>query len=73
MGTGLKHPFIVAWVAEDGKRKSSSFASERKRDSMALALHDRGLTVWVADQMQLFDEEYQPVSRTYDPRYEIPF
>lgn len=72
-GNGMKHPYIVAWISEEGRRKSSSFNSAGKRDALAKTLLDRGLTVWIADQLQIFTEEWQPVSQAYDPRYDIPY
>lgn len=69
----MKHPFMVTWIDEKGKRHSSSFRSANQRDRMATALFDRNLDVWISDQLQLVIEDSLQVSSTYDPRYEIPF
>lgn len=69
----MKQPFIVTWCDENGKCHSSSFASSRRRNTVARYKLEQGFTVYVADQMQLAISDEKTPSTTYDPRYEIPY
>ena len=69
----MKHPFMVSWIDKEGQIKSSSFASESRRNTVAQYKLEQGYSVWIADQIQLAMPNEPGHSSTYDPRYEIPF
>lgn len=69
----MRYPFMVSWIGEDCKQHSSSFKTEGRRDRIAQALLERGLQVWVGDQLQLDTESATLVQQTYGPGDDIPF